>query len=123
MLFRSPERDGNLIGVDPYEKFSNADGIDLLIGTNADEVNFWMISNGSLDVFTQFVSDTYEAVTDIMPEDAKTSSDKIVTKYLDSLEFQDEYSVMQGMSEYLNDLLFRGSLLKEGIICTEKYQS
>lgn len=107
-----PERDGKLIGFDPYEKLPNADSIDLLIGSNADEVNFWMISNGSLDVFSKFVSYTYDAVTSIMPEDGKTSSDIFVSNYLDGLESEDKYSVMRGMSEYLNDLLFRGPLLK-----------
>ena len=107
-----PERDGNLISIDPYDNFTNADGIDLLIGTNADELNFWIISMGSLEVFSDFVSKTYEAVTGIMPEDGKTSSDIFVNNYLDSLESQDEYSVMWGKSEYLNELLFRGPLLK-----------
>ncbi|MBQ6971602.1 MAG: carboxylesterase family protein [Synergistaceae bacterium] len=110
-----PERDGKLIPEDdPYGNFSNAASVDILIGSNADEVRYWIFGMGSFDYYAQAMPMAYEALQVNMPEAGKTSSDMFVGYYLDNrVESEDEHSTLWGITEYFNDLLFRGPLVRE----------
>lgn len=110
-----PERDGRIVPEDdPYGNFSNSASVDILIGSNADEVRYWIFGMGSFDYYAQAMPMAYEALKYGMPDDGKTSSDMFVGYYLDTrIESEDEYSTLWGITEYFNDLLFRGPLVRE----------
>ena len=48
-----PQRDGNLIPIDPYKPYENGEtaDIDMLIGTNSEEMNYWIGEIGGIIPF------------------------------------------------------------------------
>ena len=103
-----PERDGNVLPEDLYGAYRDglADGIDLLTGTNADEVNYWVwemeytvpVLPGKL---------TYALAEPVMFEnDQKKLSDDEKTDIASFMSMQSG-SRTEKLSEFYNETLFR----------------
>ena len=104
-----PERDGVVLtSGDIYTSFAaNAGNFDLLIGSNADEVNYFLAASSmSLDIYSRYVSSAYAQITDAM---------KSIPVYGEAMfESAEKFIALQGdvapvwaYSEFLNELLFR----------------
>ena len=104
-FFRFPERDGTLIPEDPYTRFDgfNSD-IDMLIGTNSDESNFWIDAMGGEEKFEVAVQSWYRYIA--MSLDS-TQREK-ASCFLDVVPKDKPWPA----AELLNDLMFRGPAIE-----------
>ena len=104
-FFRFPERDGKLIPEDPYSRFDGFNaGIDMLIGSTADESRYWIDAMGGEEKFEQATMLWY----------------RYITMSLDSVQRDNASRFMEAVtkgnpwpqSELLNDLMFRGPAIE-----------
>lgn len=109
-FFRFPERDGEVIPEDPYSRFDGFNSnIDMLIGSNADEVRYWvdaMGGEGKFDLATQL----WCRYIIMSLDSAERSSAKSYYRY-----FRDQDQDMEGAQiaqSFLNDLMFRGPAIE-----------
>ncbi|MBQ7734111.1 MAG: carboxylesterase family protein [Synergistaceae bacterium] len=103
-----PERDGVVLtSGDIYEAFAkNAGNYDLLIGSNADEVRFFLAAIGSLNVYTDYLRSAYEQLTGAMSQIPNYGS-SMVDAAEDFLALMRDFEPVWAYTEFLNDLLFR----------------
>lgn len=96
-----PERDGILLPEDPYEAYraGEASGVDLLIGSNADEARYWIGEVGGYQIYKLAGSLLYKStVNRIVPQDRHYVND--------FMRLQTDTKIWN-RTEFMNELLFR----------------
>ena len=103
-----PERDGVVLSEDVYAAFAtNAGNYDVLIGSDADEVRYFLGAVRSLDVFSTYLETAYETIK------ASVSSVPAMVSAMDNfIALQGDTESVWAQAEFLNDLLFRGPAIK-----------
>ena len=103
-----PERDGVILSEDVYAAFAaNAGNYDILIGSNADEANYFLGALGmDLNLFSTYVETVYEQI--------KAGAGSVPTYGEAMVNAMEQFITLQGKSEpvwayteFINDLLFR----------------
>ena len=104
-FFRFPERDGNLIPEDPYSRFDGFNaGIDMLIGTTADESRYWIDAMGGEESFDMSTSMWYRYISMSLDSAQRNSA----SRFLDVVTKDNPWPV----AELMNDLMFRGPAIE-----------
>jgi len=106
-FYRFPERDGQLIPEDPYSRFDGFNaGIDMLIGSTADEARYWVDAMGGEEDFNKATWLWSRYITlSLDSAQRKSASD-----FLDvACEYADD---SWAVCEFLNDLMFRGPAIE-----------
>ena len=104
-FFRFPERDGDLIPEDPYSRFDGFNaGIDMLIGSNADETRYWIDAMGGEENFDMAVQLWYRYIA-MSFDDEQSSNAK---RFRDIVPKDNPWP----HAEFLNDLMFRGPAIE-----------
>ncbi|MBQ6001584.1 MAG: carboxylesterase/lipase family protein [Synergistaceae bacterium] len=104
-----PELDGVVLtSGDIYTAFAeNAGNYDLLIGSNANEANYFLGASGmSLDIYSGYVSSAYEQITDAM-QSIPVYGASMLEAAEDFIALQGDIEPVWAYSEFLNELLFR----------------
>ena len=104
-FYRFPERDGSLIPEDPYGRFDGFNaGIDMLIGSNADESRYWIDAMGGEEDFGLAVQLWYRYLSMSLDDPQRESA----SRFLDIVPEDNPWPV----AELLNDLMFRGPAIE-----------
>lgn len=104
-FFRFPERDGAVIPENPYSRFDGFNsGIDMLIGSNADETCFWVDAMGGEEKFEFFTKLWYRFITSSLSSEQRSNA----SRFLDIVPEDKPWPV----AELLNDLMFRGPAIE-----------
>ena len=104
-FFRFPERDGNLIPEDPYSRFDGFNaGIDMLIGSTADEAHYWIDAMGGEEKFELAVQLWYRYIAMSLDSVQRDNA----SRFLDVVPKGKPWPVV----ELLNDLMFRGPAIE-----------
>ena len=106
-FYRFPERDGQLIPEDPYSRFDGFNaGIDMLIGSTADEARYWVDAMGG--------EEDFDMATWLWSRYITLSLDSAQRKSAsDFLDVAGEYADDSwAVCEFLNDLMFRGPAIE-----------
>ena len=104
-FFRFPERDGNLIPEDPYSRFDGFNaGIDMLIGSNADETRYWIDAMGGEENFDMAVQLWYYYISMSFNDEQRSNA----KRFLDIVPKDNPWP----HAEFLNDLMFRGPAIE-----------
>jgi len=104
-FFRFPERDGDLIPEDPYSRFDGFNaGIDMLIGSNADEANYWIDAMGGEGNFEYAVM-LWNKYIALSLDSAQRNS---ASRFIDIVPKNKPWPE----AELLNDLMFRGPAIE-----------
>ena len=107
-FYRFPERDGDLIPEDPYSRFDGFNsGIDMLIGTTADEARYWIDAMGGEEDF-DMATWLWSRYIIMSLDSAQRSS---AQRFLNDGEVMHE-SFSSPSVEFLNDLMFRGPAIE-----------
>ena len=96
-----PQRDGSLIPLDPYAPYRDGStvGVDMLIGTNANEINYWVGEIGGIIPFRFSIPIKFENdMRKLHPADRKRV--KNVLSHMKGHE-------MWRMAEFYNEVMFR----------------
>ena len=96
-----PERDGVILPEDPYEAYLSgaASGVDMMIGSNADETRYWIGEVGGYWIYTLAGSLLYKStVARFAPEDRHYADDFI--------RLQSGKKIWK-RTQFMNELLFR----------------
>ena len=105
-----PQRDGRILSQDIYAAFAERAGdFDLLIGTNADELRYWIAAMGGVDPYKAFVSAAYSQIAGAIGR--VSSADQALAQEHVALQTDEEPA--GAVTEFLNDLLFRGPALAQ----------
>ena len=109
-----PERDGVVLAEDPEDFLQtfalNSGNFDLLIGTNANELNYWITAVGGLENFSNFVNIAYSQIVNGIS--AYSESDAESAESFVELRSGD-LGKMWARVEFFNDLLFRGPAITQ----------
>ena len=104
-FFRFPERDGDLIPEDPYSRFDGFNaGIDMLIGSTADETHYWVDAMGGKKKFGLAVQLWYRYISSSLDSTQRSNS----SRFLDIVPADTPWPE----AELLNDLMFRGPAIE-----------
>ena len=102
-----PERDGVVLSEDVYAAFAaNAKNYDVLIGSNADEVRYFLGAIGSLDVYANYLNSAYEQLISAMSK-IPDYGEAMVQSAKDFITLQGDVAPVWAYTEFLNELLFR----------------
>lgn len=106
-FYRFPERDGQLIPEDPYSRFDGFNaGIDMLIGSTADEARYWVDAMGGEEDFDKATWLWSRYITLSLDSAQRKSA----SNFLDVAgEYADD---SWAVCEFLNDLMFRGPAIE-----------
>ena len=103
--YRFPERDGRVIPEDPYSRFDGFNsGIDMLIGTTADEANYWIDAMGGEEHFDMATQLWYRYITMSLGDSLRKSAKNFLEVVPESKPWP--------AAELLNDLMFRGPAIE-----------
>lgn len=103
--YRFPERDGVVIPEDPYSRFDGFNaGIDMLLGSNGDEANFWVDAMGGEEKF-EFAVNLWCRYIAMSLDDEQRSC---ISRFLDIVPEEKPWPA----AELLNDLMFRGPAIE-----------
>ena len=103
--YRFPERDGKVIPEDPYSRFDGFNsGIDMLIGTTADEANYWIDAMGGEEHFDMATQLWYRYITMSLGDSLRKSAKNFLEVVPESKPWP--------AAELLNDLMFRGPAIE-----------
>ena len=103
--YRFPERDGKVIPEDPYSRFDGFNsGIDMLIGTTADEANYWIDAMGGEEHFDMATQLWYRYITMSLGDSLRRSAKNFLEVVPESKTWP--------AAELLNDLMFRGPAIE-----------
>ncbi len=103
--YRFPERDGRVIPEDPYSRFDGFNsGIDMLIGTTADEANYWIDAMGGEEHFDMATQLWYRYITMSLGDSLRRSAKNFLEVVPESKTWP--------AAELLNDLMFRGPAIE-----------
>lgn len=96
-----PQRDGRLIPLNPYEPYKNGEtaDVDMLIGTNAEEMNYWIGEIGGIIPFRFSVPVKFENDTRRLSHSDK----KLVRKFISS---QKGHNLWR-MTRFYDEMMFR----------------
>ena len=109
-----PERDGIVLPEDLYAAYENGEAaeVDMLIGSNADEVRYWIMEMGyyvngipGITIYKHLLPIMYENNLLVMSDDEKNCVDEF-------LSMQTGKKVWK-LSEFYNELLFRVPAMKQ----------
>ena len=104
-FFRFPERDGVVIPEDPYSRFDGFNaGIDMLIGSTADESRYWVDAMGGEEKFEMLVQLWYRYIAMSLDSAQQASA----SRFIDIVPKDNPWPV----AELLNDLMFRGPAIE-----------
>lgn len=104
-FFRFPERDGALLHKDPYSRFDGFNaGIDMLIGSTADESRYWIDAMGGEENFGLAVQLWYRYISMSLNDEQRNAA----STFLDVVPEDNPWPV----AELLNDLMFRGPAIE-----------
>ena len=104
-FFRFPERDGVVIPEDPYSRFDGFNAnIDMLIGSTADEANYWVDAMGGEEKFEAAVQLWYRYIASSLDDTQQESA----SRFLDAVPVDKPWPA----AELLNDLMFRGPAIE-----------
>jgi para-nitrobenzyl esterase len=104
-FFRFPERDGVVIPEDPYSRFDGFNtGIDMLIGSTADESHFWIDAMGGEEKFELAVKLWYRYIASSLDSAQRDNA----SRFLDVVTQDKPWPE----AELLNDLMFRGPAIE-----------
>ena len=107
-FYRFPERDGQLIPEDPYTRFDGFNaGIDMLIGTTADEARYWIDAMGGEEDFDMATWLWSRYI--IMSLDSTQRSN--ANRFLDDGDVEHK-SFSSPSVEFLNEVMFRGPAIE-----------
>ena len=102
-FYRFPERDGQLIPEDPYSRFDGFNaGIDMLIGSTADEARYWVDAMGGEDKF-DVATWLWARYITLSLDSAQRSS---ANRFLSDGDVENT-SFSSPSVEFLNELMFR----------------
>ena len=103
--YRFPERDGVVIPEDPYSRFDGFNaGIDMLIGSNSDETNYWVDAMGGEEKFELAVNLWYRYISLSLDSAQRHNA----SRFLDNVPEDKPWPA----AELLNDLMFRGPAIE-----------
>lgn len=103
--YRFPERDSKVIPEDPYSRFDGFNsGIDMLIGTTADEANYWIDAMGGEEHFDMATQLWYRYITMSLGDSLRKSAKNFLEVVPESKPWP--------AAELLNDLMFRGPAIE-----------
>ena len=96
-----PQRDGKLIPLNPYKPYENGEtaDVDMLIGTNAEEMNYWIEEVGGMTPYRLLSSIKFENDMKIL-----SASDKKRVRDFMSLKKEDR---IWRMSRFYDEMMFR----------------
>lgn len=96
-----PQRDGRLIPENPYEPYENGDtaDVDILIGTNSNEMNYWIGEIGGVVPFRFSIPVKFENDMRLLPKEDKAR----VKQFMSRLHGHS----MWRMAEFYNEMMFR----------------
>lgn len=96
-----PQRDGRLIPLDPYKPYEDGmtKDIDILIGTNAEEMNYWIGETGGLVPYRVSMSIKFENDMKMLPEEDKKRA-KLFMSHMKGHN-------LWRMSRFYDELMFR----------------
>lgn len=96
-----PQRDGKLIPLNPYKPYENGEtaDIDMLIGTNAEEMNYWIEEVGGMTPYRLLSSIKFENDMKIL-----SASDK--KRVRDFISLKKEERIWR-MSRFYDEMMFR----------------
>lgn len=104
-FFQFPEREGMAVSEDPYSRFDGFNAsIDMLIGTNADEANYWIDAMGGEEHFDMATQMWYRYIA--MSLD--TAQRESANRFLEVVPKDKPWPA----AELLNDLMFRGPAIE-----------
>ena len=107
-FYRFPERDGGLIPEDPYSRFDGFNaGIDMLIGTTADEARYWVDAMGGEEDFDMATWLWSRYITLSLDSAQRSSANRFLN---DGDVVNTSYS--SPSVEFLNELMFRGPAIE-----------
>ena len=107
-FYRFPERDGQLIPEDPYSRFDGFNaGIDMLIGSTADEARYWVDAMGGEDKF-DVATWLWARYITLSLDSAQRSS---ANRFLSDGDVENT-SFSSPSVEFLNELMFRGPAIE-----------
>ena len=96
-----PQRDGRLIPENPYEPYENgatAD-VDILIGTNSNEMNYWIGEIGGVVPFRFSIPVKFENDMKLLPKEDKARAKQFMSRL--------HGHSMWRMAEFYNEMMFR----------------
>lgn len=103
--YRFPERDGVVIPEDPYSRFDGFNaGIDMLIGSNGDETNYWVDAMGGEEKFELAVNLWYRYISLSLSDEQREDA----SRFIDIVSEEKPWPA----AELLNDLMFRGPAIE-----------
>lgn len=96
-----PQRDGRLIPLDPYLPYETGEslGVDIMIGTNSNEMNYWIGEIGSMMYYRFTVAIKFENDLKTLTGEEKTR----VKLFMDGLKGRRIWR----MTEFYNEMMFR----------------
>ena len=96
-----PMRDGKLIPINPYEAYENGltKDIDMIMGTNANEMNYWIGELGGLFNYSFGIPLKYKSDLKHIKEEDK--------KYVKEFMKKTKGNKVQRISEFYNEIMFR----------------
>lgn len=96
-----PQRDGKLIPIDAYQPYRDGytKDVDILIGTNSNELNYWIGELGGFIPYRIGMSVRYENDVSALSDEAK----KLVKDFMPE---QKEHNIWR-ITEFYNEVLFR----------------
>lgn len=102
-----PQRDGMLIPLDPYKAYNDglSSDVDMLIGTNANEMNYWVGEIGGMTPYRISMSVKFENDVKTLGNIAKAR----VKKFMDMRKGQNVWK----LSEFYNEIMFRLPAIKQ----------
>ncbi len=104
-FFRFPERDGDFLSEDPYSRFDGFNaGIDMLIGSNADETNFWIDAMGGEEHFDMATQLWHRYIAMSLDSTQRENA----SRFLEVVPKDKPWPV----AELLNDLMFRAPAIE-----------
>ncbi len=105
-----PQRDGRLIPEDPYIPYEDGmtAGVDLLIGTNADESNYWVAEIGGILPYRFSIPVKFENDYKTLSRIAK----RRVDLFMKELKGEKGHSIWR-MSEFYDEMMFRLPAIKQ----------
>ena len=101
-----PMRDGNVLPLDPYTAYARGEAkdIDFFIGTNADEVRYWIGELGGETVYRLGLPIWYDNIIATLPKDEQKEVKQFVKQRNDKR--------IWNITEFLNELMFRAPALQ-----------
>ncbi len=96
-----PQRDGRIIPLDPYAPYMNGEtaDIDMIIGTNANEMNYWIGEVGGIVPFFMTFPVKYETDLKVLSREDKHRAKLFMNKIKGNSKWK--------MVEFYNELMFR----------------